>query len=53
MHLHFSLQVAAVADNVDTMPILLQFINEQLFDIDAPQTDTSIRSGMKLTEWIS
>ncbi|KAI8579723.1 hypothetical protein K450DRAFT_241180 [Umbelopsis ramanniana AG] len=38
------LKVEAVADNVEKMPILLQFINEQLFDIDAPQTDTSIRS---------
>ncbi|KAG2175892.1 hypothetical protein INT44_000370 [Umbelopsis vinacea] len=38
------LKVQAVADNVEKMPILLQFINEQLFDIDAPQTDTNIRS---------
>ncbi|CAO3670979.1 unnamed protein product [Umbelopsis ramanniana] len=38
------LKVEAVANNIDKMPVLLQYINEQLFDIDAPQTDASIRS---------
>jgi hypothetical protein len=42
--------VEAVANNIEKMPVLLQYINEQLFDIDAPQTDASIRSGMNLME---
>ncbi|KAH8547705.1 ribonuclease H2, subunit B [Umbelopsis sp. PMI_123] len=38
------LKVQVVADNIEKMPVLLQFINEQLFGIDAPQMDTNIRN---------
>jgi hypothetical protein len=44
------LKVQAIADNIERMPVLLQFITEQLFDINAPQTDTIIRSGKQQEE---
>jgi hypothetical protein len=34
-----------VANNIDKMPILLQFIKEQLFDINVHETDERIRNG--------
>jgi hypothetical protein len=43
------LQVESISNNIQHIPVLLQFAKEQLFDIDVPETNDRIRNGRQCT----